>query len=100
MDFRHNLTAGMGKETPGLMEDNPETEMETEEDDNDDLDTQPHHQGIKRSLMISRCYTVQGPGRAGSRPFLLALTLTLRAGPPSAWPWPCRVGPGPGQGRP
>ena len=55
MDFRHNLTAGMGKETPGLMEDNPETEMETEEDDNDDLDTQPHHQGIKRSLMISRC---------------------------------------------
>ena len=30
-------------------------------------------------------------GRAGSRPFLLALTLTLRAGPPSAWPWP-RVG--------
>ena len=41
-------------------------------------------------------YTVQGPGRAGSRPFLLALTLALRAGPPSAWPWP-RVGLTPGQ---
>jgi len=51
-------------------------------------------------------YTVQGPGRAGSRPFFLALTLALRAGPPSAWPWPwvglapgqqgrARVGPGP-----
>ena len=50
-------------------------------------------------------YTVQGPGRAGPRPFLLALTLTLRAGPPSAWPLPgakltpgqqgrARVGPG------
>ena len=45
---------------------------------------------------ISRAYTVQGPGQAGSRPFLLALTLALRAGPPSAWPWP-RVGLTPGQ---
>ena len=41
-------------------------------------------------------YTVQGPGRAGSRPFFLALTLALRAGPPTAWPWP-RVGLTPGQ---
>ena len=43
---------------------------------------------IQKSVPLLSNYTVQGPGQAGSRPFLLALTLTLRAGPPSAWPWP------------
>ena len=42
----------------------------------------------RAQVLSERMYTVQGPGRAGPRPFSLALTLTLRAGPPSAWPLP------------
>ena len=40
-------------------------------------------------------YTVQGSGRAGPRPFLLALTLALRARPPSGQSGRAKVDPGP-----